>query len=39
MRAFMDDFRVERGPEGGADLIMMKKLPQPVSGNGKPKPE
>ena len=39
MRAFMDDFRVERGPEGGAHLIMVKKLPQPVSDNGKHKPE
>ena len=39
MRAFMDDFRVEHGPEGGAQLIMIKKLPQPVSGNGKHKPE
>ena len=39
MRAFMDDFRVERGPEGGAHLIMIKKLPQPVSDNGKHKPE
>ena len=39
MRAFMDDFRVEHGPEGGAHLIMVKKLPQPVSDNGKHKPE
>src|ERR1700685_4827483 len=39
MRAFMDDFRVERGPEGGAHLIMIKKLPQSVSDNGKHKPE
>ena len=35
MRAFMDDFKVGRGPEGGAELTMIKKLPQPVSGNGK----
>ena len=39
MRAFMDDFKVEHGPEGGAQLTMIKKLPQPVSGNGKHKPE
>jgi serine/threonine-protein kinase RsbW len=34
MRAFMDDLAVRRGPTGGADLVMMKKLPPPVSGNG-----
>jgi serine/threonine-protein kinase RsbW len=27
MRAFMDDFRVARGPRGGAELVMIKKLP------------
>jgi serine/threonine-protein kinase RsbW len=36
MRAFMDDLAVRRGPTGGADLMMSKKLPHPVSGNGKP---
>lgn len=39
MRAFMDEFKVERGPEGGAELVMVKKLPQTVSGNGKHQPE
>jgi serine/threonine-protein kinase RsbW len=34
MRAFMDDFTVERGPEGGAALVMTKKLPIPGSNNG-----
>ncbi len=37
MRAFMDDLAVRRGPTGGADLVMFKKLPHPVSGNGKTK--
>ena len=35
MRAFMDEFKVERGPEGGAQLVMIKKLPHVHSGNGK----
>jgi hypothetical protein len=35
----MDEFKVERGPEGGAELVMVKKLPQTVSGNGKHQPE
>ena len=35
MRAFMDDLAVRRGPTGGADLVMSKKLPHRVSGNGK----
>ncbi|MGA7623744.1 MAG: ATP-binding protein [Candidatus Acidiferrales bacterium] len=39
MRAFMDDFKVGRGPEGGAELVMVKKLPQTVSDNGKHQPE
>jgi serine/threonine-protein kinase RsbW len=39
MRAFMDDLSVRRGPSGGADLVMSKKLPPRVSGNGRPKPE
>jgi serine/threonine-protein kinase RsbW len=39
MRAFMDEFKVGRGPEGGAELTMIKKLPQTVSGNGKHQPE
>src|ERR1700693_4811457 len=39
MRAFMDDFRVERGPDGGAHLSIVKKLPQPFSDSGNHKPE
>lgn len=35
MKAFMDDLRVERGPKGGADLVMCKKLPHKHSGNGR----
>ena len=35
MRAFMDDLAVRRGPTGGADLVLSKKLPHRVSGNGK----
>ena len=35
MRAFMDGLAVRRGPTGGADLVLSKKLPHPVSGNGK----
>ena len=39
MRAFMDEFKVERGPEGGAQLVMIKKLPHVQSENGKHQPE
>ena len=36
MRAFMDELAVRRGPKGGADLMLCKKLPQArISGNGK----
>jgi serine/threonine-protein kinase RsbW len=34
MRAFMDDFQVRRAPGGGAELVMVKNLPSPVSDNG-----
>jgi len=34
MKAFMDDFVVRRGPTGGAELVMSKKLPPRFSGNG-----
>jgi serine/threonine-protein kinase RsbW len=35
MRAFMDDLVVQRGPSGGAELVMWKKLPAtPANGNG-----
>jgi serine/threonine-protein kinase RsbW len=33
MRAFMDNIAVRRGPCGGAELVMWKKLP-PSGGNG-----
>jgi serine/threonine-protein kinase RsbW len=33
MRAFMDEFRVQRGPAGGAELVLIKNLPK-NSGNG-----
>ena len=36
IRAFMDDLAVRRGPSGGADLVMSKKLPHRASGNGQP---
>jgi serine/threonine-protein kinase RsbW len=35
MRAFMDEFIVRRGPSGGAELVMIKNLPQHGAGNGK----
>jgi hypothetical protein len=31
MRTFMDEFEVRRTPQGGAELIMSKKLGQPHS--------
>ncbi|HXW61553.1 MAG TPA: ATP-binding protein [Candidatus Acidoferrales bacterium] len=33
MRAFTDDLTVRRGPTGGADLVMCKKLPDRRGGN------
>jgi len=36
MRAFMDEFKVQHGPGGGAELIMVKKLPFTGSDNGRP---
>jgi serine/threonine-protein kinase RsbW len=39
MRAFMDGLAVRRAPTGGADLVMSKKLPHRVSGNGRPQAE
>lgn len=35
MRAFTDEFRVERAPSGGTDLVMVKMLPERASDNGK----
>ena len=29
IKSFMDDFSVHRGPHGGAEIVMVKKLPQP----------
>jgi len=34
MRAFMDDFSVQRCPRGGAELVMIKRLPVALSANG-----
>ena len=39
MRAFMDGLAVRRAPTGGADLVMSKKLPHRVSGNGRSQAE
>jgi serine/threonine-protein kinase RsbW len=38
MRAFMDEFEVRRGYGGGAELVMVKNIPNAVSGNGQNKP-
>ena len=38
MRAFMDDFKVQRSPAGGAELVMVKNLPI-HSGNGNSQPK
>jgi serine/threonine-protein kinase RsbW len=34
MRAFMDEFSVKHGPEGGAELVMAKRLPDSRNDNG-----
>ncbi|MGH9773739.1 MAG: ATP-binding protein [Candidatus Acidiferrales bacterium] len=34
IRAFMDDFEVQRGTAGGAELVMTKFFPAPGSSNG-----
>jgi serine/threonine-protein kinase RsbW len=39
MRAFMDEFSVQRGPGGGTELVMAKKLPQHCCGNDRAQPE
>jgi serine/threonine-protein kinase RsbW len=39
MRAFMDTFEVHCAPGGGAELVLVKKLPGAVSGNGRNQPE
>jgi serine/threonine-protein kinase RsbW len=35
MRAFMDDLAVRRGPSGGADLVLSKKLPHRLASDGR----
>lgn len=35
IRAFMDEFTVQRGPVGGAEVVMVKRLPRAVSDNGR----
>jgi len=35
IRAFMDDFAVQRRPSGGAELVMSKKLPHPLYGDNR----
>lgn len=35
MRAFMDHVAVARGPEGGAEVVLVKKLPPNSSGIGR----
>jgi hypothetical protein len=35
----MDEFTVRRGPLGGAELVMVKKLPDHLSGNGRSRPK
>ncbi len=34
MRAFMDEFSVKHGPDGGAELVMAKRLPDARHDNG-----
>jgi serine/threonine-protein kinase RsbW len=39
MRAFMDEFRVQRGATGGAELVLVKNLPNKGPSNGKAQPK
>jgi serine/threonine-protein kinase RsbW len=39
MRAFMDEFSVHCLPGGGAELVMVKNLPPPLSHSGRHKSE
>jgi serine/threonine-protein kinase RsbW len=39
MRAFMDELLVQRGAEGGAELIMAKRLPSATFENGQREPK
>ncbi|MGH9710555.1 MAG: ATP-binding protein [Candidatus Acidiferrales bacterium] len=34
MRAFMDEFDIQSGPNGGTELVMSKKFPSAAGGNG-----
>lgn len=34
MRAFMDEFDIQRGPDGGTELVMSKRFPMTTGGNG-----
>ena len=36
MRMFMDELTVQRGSGGGTELVLVKKLPQRVSGSAAP---
>jgi serine/threonine-protein kinase RsbW len=38
MRAFMDEFTIQRGPNGGAELVMSKRLPTQPPRGGNPSP-
>lgn len=38
MRAFMDEFKVQRGPRGGTELVMAKRLSRCAPDNGRPAP-
>jgi serine/threonine-protein kinase RsbW len=39
MRAFTDEFTIQRAPGGGTDLVMAKLLPHRGSDNGKSRPQ
>lgn len=39
IRAFMDEFAVLRGPDGGADLVMTKRYPHAIFGNDRSESE
>ncbi|HKV62592.1 MAG TPA: ATP-binding protein, partial [Candidatus Acidoferrum sp.] len=34
MRAFMDEFDIHRGANGGTELVMSKRFPMTAGGNG-----
>ncbi|MGH9688601.1 MAG: ATP-binding protein [Candidatus Acidiferrales bacterium] len=39
MRAFTDEFTIQRAPGGGTDLVMAKILPRKSPGNGNSNPQ